>query len=85
MLVETGFAALTIEGVASSAGGGRPTIYRCWASREDLVVDALTATVPIASTVDAGDLLAVIASTVRAAIDGLGGSELGGAVVGVLA
>ncbi|SDN08473.1 TetR/AcrR family transcriptional regulator [Allokutzneria albata] len=85
VLVETGFAGLTIEAVASRAGVGRPTIYRRWATREDLVVDALAATVPVTSTVDTGDLLADIASTVRTAIDGLGGSELGGAVIGVLA
>ncbi|WP_086826708.1 TetR/AcrR family transcriptional regulator [Allokutzneria sp. NRRL B-24872] len=85
VLVESGFAGLTIEAVASRAGVGRPTIYRRWASREDLVVDALATTVPVASTVDTGDLLADIASTVRIAINGLGGSELGGAVVGVLA
>ncbi|MFB9907376.1 TetR/AcrR family transcriptional regulator [Allokutzneria oryzae] len=85
VLVETGFAGLTIEAVASRAGVGRPTIYRRWATKEDLVVDALAATVPVASTVDTGDLAADIAETVRAAINGLGGSEVGGVVVGVLA
>jgi AcrR family transcriptional regulator len=41
LLAERGFQATTIEAIAASAGVGRNTIYRRWASKEELVVDAL--------------------------------------------
>ncbi len=40
LLSEVGFAALTVEGVASRAGVGKATIYRRWASKLPLVVEA---------------------------------------------
>ncbi len=40
LLVEVGFSALTVEGVASRAGVGKATIYRRWASKLPLVVEA---------------------------------------------
>jgi len=40
LLVEYGFAGMTIEGVAARAGVGKATIYRRWATKADLVVDA---------------------------------------------
>ena len=41
LLVEEGFARMTIEGVAARAGVGKASIYRRWPSKEDLVVDAV--------------------------------------------
>ena len=41
LLVEVGFAALTMEGVRTRAGVGKATIYRRWASKEELVRDAI--------------------------------------------
>ena len=40
LLLESGFAALTIEAVAARAGVGRQTIYRWWPSKVDLLFDA---------------------------------------------
>jgi AcrR family transcriptional regulator len=52
-----GYKGLTIEGVAARAGVGRPTIYRRWASKAELVVAALADTVHIAvPDVDTGSL-----------------------------
>jgi AcrR family transcriptional regulator len=40
LLVEHGFAGMSIEGVAARAGVAKTTIYRRWDSKEALVVDA---------------------------------------------
>jgi AcrR family transcriptional regulator len=40
LLVERGYRALTIEGVATRAGVGKQTIYRWWPSRAALVLEA---------------------------------------------
>ncbi|WP_031470185.1 TetR/AcrR family transcriptional regulator [Sciscionella sediminilitoris] len=41
LLVEVGFAALTIEGIATRAGVAKQTIYRWWPSKVDILLDAL--------------------------------------------
>jgi AcrR family transcriptional regulator len=41
LLLEKGYAGLTIDGVAAAAGVSRPTIYRRWASKPVLVIAAL--------------------------------------------
>jgi AcrR family transcriptional regulator len=40
LLVERGYAGVTIEAVAAAAGSGKTTIYRWWRSRAELAVDA---------------------------------------------
>ena len=42
LLVEVGFSALTVEGVATRAGVGKATIYRRWASKLPLVIEAFS-------------------------------------------
>ncbi|MCU7822562.1 TetR/AcrR family transcriptional regulator [Kitasatospora sp. DSM 101779] len=46
LLVSGGFARLTMEGVAGAAQTGKAALYRRWASKADLVVHALAATLP---------------------------------------
>ncbi|MFD0530101.1 TetR/AcrR family transcriptional regulator [Kitasatospora arboriphila] len=46
LLVSGGFARLTMEGVAGAAQTGKAALYRRWASKADLVVHALGATLP---------------------------------------
>ena len=41
-LVETGYADITIEMVARRAGAGRGTIYRRWASKDELILAAIS-------------------------------------------
>jgi AcrR family transcriptional regulator len=57
ILKEQGYRGLTIEGVAVSAGVGRPTIYRRWPSKPALVVAALVRSTRLAvPAVDTGSL-----------------------------
>jgi AcrR family transcriptional regulator len=41
VLLEDGFSAMTIEGVAARAGVAKQTIYRWWKSKVDLLMDSL--------------------------------------------
>jgi len=41
ILFERGYAGLTIDGVAAAAGVSRPTIYRRWSSKPELVIAAM--------------------------------------------
>jgi AcrR family transcriptional regulator len=41
VLAETGFDGMTIEMVAARAKAGKATVYRRWASKSDLVIDAV--------------------------------------------
>jgi AcrR family transcriptional regulator len=40
LLVEKGFAAVTIEGIAAAAGVAKQTVYRWWSSKVDVLLDA---------------------------------------------
>jgi AcrR family transcriptional regulator len=41
LLAERGFTATTMDAIAESAGVGKNTIYRRWAAKDDLIIDAL--------------------------------------------
>ncbi|MEO3756769.1 TetR/AcrR family transcriptional regulator [Mycobacterium sp. B14F4] len=43
LFIESGIAGLSIEQVAKKAGVGKPTIYRRWSTKEQLVADAIEA------------------------------------------
>jgi AcrR family transcriptional regulator len=43
LLVERGFASVTIEGIAARAGVAKQTIYRWWPSKIDILFDSLAA------------------------------------------
>ncbi|MCU1426341.1 MAG: TetR family transcriptional regulator [Actinomycetia bacterium] len=66
-LVDEGFNAMTMEGVASRAGAGKATLYRRWHNKAELVADAIRAhactDVP---TVDTGDVRADLRTFLRA-------------------
>ncbi|GAA2818417.1 TetR/AcrR family transcriptional regulator [Kitasatospora paracochleata] len=47
LLTSGGFARMTMEGVAGAAQTGKAALYRRWASKADLVKDALAATLPL--------------------------------------
>ncbi|MFI7275709.1 TetR/AcrR family transcriptional regulator [Streptomyces sp. NPDC049879] len=53
LLVERGYARLSMEGVAARAGVGKPTVYRRWPSKGALVADAVRS-VPVPQDADPG-------------------------------
>jgi AcrR family transcriptional regulator len=57
LLSEVGFNQLSIEAVAARAGVGKPTIYRRWPSKPELVLDAVERLAPPFPTADTGDPL----------------------------
>jgi AcrR family transcriptional regulator len=56
ILFAKGYAGLTIDGVAAKTGVGRPTIYRRWSSKPELVIAALAQSVGLSPTPDSGSL-----------------------------
>ncbi|WP_052434655.1 TetR/AcrR family transcriptional regulator [Streptacidiphilus melanogenes] len=71
-LIVTGYARLSMEAVAAAAQTGKASLYRRWGSKEQLVLDALSASLPPAPEPPGtgslrADLLAVIGA-LRAAM-----------------
>jgi AcrR family transcriptional regulator len=66
-LAERGYERMTMAGVAARAGAGKATVYRRWASKAELVLDAALCSADAALTIDrvpdtgslAGDLAAL--------------------------
>src|SRR5438477_8452224 len=57
LLVECGFAGVTVEGIAARAKVAKQTIYRWWSSKTDILFDALADDARQHFTVpDSGDL-----------------------------
>lgn len=54
LLMEHGFARLTIEAVARAAGVGKPTIYRYWNNAQELAMAALLSRPDIEDPADSG-------------------------------
>jgi AcrR family transcriptional regulator len=76
LLVEVGFSALTVEGVAQRAGVGKATIYRRWASKGPLVVEAF-GQLPGFDAVDSGQLEVDLKETLKAYLDVFNSTSLG--------
>lgn len=55
LMVEHGFDAVTMDDVAERAGVGKATVYRRWASKVHLAVDAMTAAIPTLTVDDVPD------------------------------
>jgi AcrR family transcriptional regulator len=55
LLLEVGYPGLTIEGVAAHAGAGKATIYRWWATKGELVLEAAADHLEIGVVPDTGD------------------------------
>ena len=51
-LAEHGYERMTMAAVAARAGAGKATVYRRWASKAELVIDAVACTADAALTID---------------------------------
>ena len=76
LLVEVGFSALTVEGVAQRAGVGKATIYRRWASKLPLVVEAF-GRLPGFEEVDTGRLDVDLKETLKSYLQVFHSTSLG--------
>jgi AcrR family transcriptional regulator len=71
---ESGYAALTIEGIAARAGVGKQTIYRWWPTKADVLLEAGAAKADLRVPLDdrgsyAADLRAFLTASYRMAND----------------
>ena len=76
LLADGGYAAVTMEAVAARAGVGKATLYRRWASKEQLVVDALATLaeqVELSGDASPRDQLVVLLDGLRRRVDSLAG------------
>jgi AcrR family transcriptional regulator len=79
LLIEVGYGALTMEAVRTRAGVGKATIYRRWASKEELVRDAIVFLHEEFETPDTGSLRGdydALATAVRASASRAGAGSL---------
>ncbi|MFF7457473.1 TetR/AcrR family transcriptional regulator [Kitasatospora sp. NPDC008115] len=84
-LTSGGFARLTMEGVAGAARTGKAALYRRWASKVELVVDALDSTLPRpADTPSLGSARAELHHLVESFVS-VARSRAGGALSAVMA
>jgi AcrR family transcriptional regulator len=70
LLVEHGYDRLTIDAVAARARAGKATVYRRWASKADLVVDAVTRGYPGVDIPDTGSVRGDLGALVCGIDDG---------------
>jgi len=75
-LVEQGYQAMSIEGIAARAGVGKATIYRRWSDKAQLVVDSVRARGRFAPLpARTGDLAADIAAMLELSLVCMKGSD----------
>lgn len=71
LLAEEGFEGMSVEGIAARAGVGKTTIYRRWATKEDVIIEAIRSIHAQAPVIDTGnlrdDLLALVKGAEREA------------------
>jgi AcrR family transcriptional regulator len=73
-LIDEGYNAMTVEGVAARAGAGKATLYRRWNNKAELVADAIRryvcATVPLVDTGNIRDDMRALLRTMQQALRG---------------
>ena len=79
LLVEVGYSALTVEGIASRAGVGKATIYRRWPSKLPLVIEAF-GQLPALEEADTGDVVMDLERMLRSYLKLFNSTPLGAVV-----
>ncbi|MDH6216134.1 TetR/AcrR family transcriptional regulator [Streptomyces pseudovenezuelae] len=78
LLVEKGFAGVTMEGIAARAGVAKQTLYRWWSAKTDILMDALLQdAVEDLTPPDTGDLARDLSAYLRQLAWFLGESDPG--------
>jgi AcrR family transcriptional regulator len=77
LLVEHGFARLTIEAVAKSAGVGKPAIYRRFSDKASLVAHVISCQLPVLEPPDLGDSRAELRRAVEQGLPADGPAYVG--------
>jgi AcrR family transcriptional regulator len=77
LLVERGFARMSIEGVATAAGVGKPAIYRRFAGKAELVADVISRQLPVLEPPDLGDSHAELRQAVQQGLPSNGPAYVG--------
>ncbi|MEU6064880.1 MULTISPECIES: TetR/AcrR family transcriptional regulator [Streptomyces] len=86
LLVENGFAGVTMEGIAARAGVAKQTIYRWWSTKTDVLMDAFLQDADEDLTPpDSGDLAADLRAYLRRLARFLGESDPGAVFRALLA
>jgi AcrR family transcriptional regulator len=65
LLMTARFSEVTMDAVAAEAGVGKPTIYRRWPSKEELILEALSVHAPRPDMTLSGDLRADLTALVE--------------------
>ncbi|WP_406209443.1 TetR/AcrR family transcriptional regulator [Kitasatospora sp. NBC_01560] len=85
LLVEKGFSGVTIEGIATSAGVAKQTIYRWWKTKTDILLDAFLLDATEALTPpDHGDLAADLGAHLHQLAEFLTRSDAGAVFTALL-
>lgn len=85
LLGELGYDELTIEAVATRSKVGRPTVYRRWPTKIELVVDAVLRTAPSMTVVRSNDPLADFTGLVTKLVAEMTSSSIGRTVLALTA
>jgi AcrR family transcriptional regulator len=84
LLVEVGYQATSIQAISRRAGVSAPSIYRRWASKAELIEEAVFPTPFIEPTVETGDVERDLATYCRAILEYLGEPPVRAAIPGLL-
>jgi AcrR family transcriptional regulator len=81
LLAEVGFSNLSVEAVAARAGVGRPTVYRRWPAKLELVIDAVIRLAPPLTVEQVGEPRADLLALVTRLVVELTSTSMGRAVL----
>lgn len=83
LLSQSGYGTLTLEAVARRAGTTKPSLYRRWASKAELVTDVLADAAPTLTEVPGTDHLDTLARTAAGFVAALSSTPFGPTILAV--